>query len=143
MLPDFPVNQDLNLARFTNGTLYLKGVLDEARIESGARSSNWIWASYLTVATNSTLSSYAAVSQQSPALNLAFAASELIVCWPAHGVGFRLLTATDLAPPVTWEPVAVAPALTNGEWQIPFVTGQQFQDLDSVRFGFLGTDQHW
>ena len=27
--------------------------------------------------------------------------------------------------------------------QIAFVAGQQFQDLDSVSFGFLETDQHW
>ena len=27
--------------------------------------------------------------------------------------------------------------------QIAFVTGQQFEDLYPVNFGFLGTDQHW
>ena len=26
--------------------------------------------------------------------------------------------------------------------QIAFVTGQQFQDLNPISFGFLGTDQH-
>jgi len=48
----------LNLARFTSGNFYWKGMIDEARIESVARSSNWVWATWMTVASNSALASY-------------------------------------------------------------------------------------
>lgn len=48
----------MNLARFTSGNFYSKGMIDEARIESVTRSSNWVWATWMTVASNTALASY-------------------------------------------------------------------------------------
>jgi hypothetical protein len=51
---------DVNLAREYNGR-YLNGRLDEVRISSVARSSNWLWATWLNVASNAAFSSYSTV----------------------------------------------------------------------------------
>jgi len=47
--PDMEYQATVNIGRFTNGTLYFKGVLDEVRIEAWMASSNWVWASAMAV----------------------------------------------------------------------------------------------
>jgi hypothetical protein len=51
---------DVNLAR-ENGGRYLNARLDEVRISSVARSSNWLWATYQNIASNAAFASYSAV----------------------------------------------------------------------------------
>jgi hypothetical protein len=114
---DFQNQGDVNLGRFTNSTLYFKGVLDEARIEAGLRSSNWIWAGWLNAASNSTFTTFSAVNPR-PALSVAPAGGGSLLIWPANSGVLGLYTATNLAPPVIWLPATNQPALLNGQWQV-------------------------
>ena len=107
---------------------YLLGRLDEVRVEDLARSSNWIQASYLTVASNATFTSYATVSRTRPVLALGAGANQLSFTWPAGGVGYALYTTTNLASAGGWSLMTNTPVLvsSNGsmQWQIsiPFGT---------------------
>jgi hypothetical protein len=114
----FPSQATVNLGRFTNSMFYFNGILDEARIGVGACSSNWVWASWMTVASNAAFAVASAVIRQPPTLGLAGGAGELVLCWPGSGVGFALSAATSLIPPVVWSPVTNAPALVSNQWQI-------------------------
>ena len=104
-------------SHLSNGC-YVNGSLDEARIENGARSPNWVWAAYMNVLSNATFSSYAAVTQQVPSLSVASGAGGLVLSWPASGVGFAVGSATNLAPPVRWTPIPSSPSLLNSRWQL-------------------------
>jgi Concanavalin A-like lectin/glucanases superfamily/Domain of unknown function (DUF2341) len=114
---DFNNEAAVNLARFTSGNFYWKGMIDEARIESVARSSNWVWATWMTVASNTALASYSSVIRQPLVLSIAGTGAETLVCWPASGVGAGLYTGTNLAPPITWTAVTNHPVLMNTQWQ--------------------------
>ena len=46
------------------GSYYWNGFIDEARISSVARSSNWVWACYLTMASNTVFNNYGAMAKQ-------------------------------------------------------------------------------
>jgi hypothetical protein len=127
--PGFDPTLPVNLGRFAtnSGTpFYFRGLLDEARMANTARSPDWIWASYATSATNSSLAAYANVVRNHPQLNIQTDAAghggSLVFNWPASGVGFALQTATNLATPVAWTALTNAPMLitTNGvtQWQI-------------------------
>jgi hypothetical protein len=115
---DFMNQSDENLARFTNSNFYFKGAIDEARVESAARSSNWVWASWMTVAGNSTLATYSPVNPQ-PTLSLVSSPSGPLLTWPASAGIFTLYTATNLTPPATWLPVTNSPTLVSNQWQFP------------------------
>jgi hypothetical protein len=96
----------------------LKGVLDEARIESGVCSSNWIWASWATVASNTNLQNYSSVTQQPPALTIGIGGGNgTYFSWPGSGVGFLLYQATNLVPPVAWTLATNQPMLISNQWQ--------------------------
>jgi hypothetical protein len=114
----FANNADLNLGRFTNGTLYFTGSMDEARIQTGTVSSNWVWANWMTVASNATFESYSSVTQQSPALSVSLNGAALVLQWPASAVGFALYTTTNLTPPANWLLATNQAAFVNGQWQI-------------------------
>ncbi len=116
---DFPNDADLNLGRFTNNSLYFKGTMDEARIDSSIEDSNWIWSSWATVASNAGFESYSTVTRSLPELTIGAGGglSDFLV-WPANGVGYGLYTATNLAPPVSWIPCTNQPLFTNNQWQI-------------------------
>jgi hypothetical protein len=119
IVTDFINIADLNFGRFTNNALYFTGAMDEARIQAGVQSSNSIWASWATVAANSTLENYSAVTQQPPVLTInAGHAGGPSLTWPGSGVGFALYTTTNLAPPVVWTITTNKPVFTNNQWQI-------------------------
>jgi hypothetical protein len=119
VVTSFPSQATVNLGRFTNSAFYFNGILDEARIGVGACSSNWVWASWMTVVSNTAVAAPSSVIRQSPTLGLAAGAGGLVLSWPASGVGFALYTATNLIPSVVWTLVTNAPALVNNQWQIP------------------------
>jgi hypothetical protein len=119
---DFPNQTGLNLGRFTNSSYYFKGALDEVRIESGKRSSNWVWASWLTVASNTALASYSAVNPQ-PQLSVAASGNGPLLSWPYNAGPFTLLTTTNLASPPAWVPATNSAVLVNGQWQVQLSTG--------------------
>ena len=131
---DFASQNAVNLGRFTSGDFYWKGKMDEVRIESVVRSTNWAWASWMTVASNSALASYSSVVQQPLALSVAGIGKEGLVYWPAHGVGAALRSATNLATPITWTPVTNQPVLVSNQWQITLPT-----DSSEARFYQLQT----
>jgi hypothetical protein len=114
---DFQNQSGVNLGRFTNGTFYFKGALDEARIEAGARSSNWIWASWLNASSNSMFTSFSVVNPR-PVLSVAPIGNGSLLSWPATSGVLSLYAATNLAPPVTWLPATNQPVLVSGQWQV-------------------------
>ena len=107
----------------------LLGRLDEVRVEDLARSSNWLQASYLTVASNATFTSYATVNRTPPALSLGSpgGAGRLFFNWPSSGVGYALYTRTNLAAGSDWSLMTNTPVLvsSNGilQWQISISFG--------------------
>ncbi|MDE3066326.1 MAG: DUF2341 domain-containing protein [Verrucomicrobiota bacterium] len=118
-LTDFANQSDVNLGRFTNSVYYFKGALDEARIQSGVQSSNWIWASWATVAANAALETYSAVAREIPALTIgAVGGSGTLLTWPGSGVGFALYSASNLTAPVVWTQATNSPVLADGRWQV-------------------------
>jgi hypothetical protein len=125
----FANNSDLNLGRFTNGTFYYTGLMDEARIQSGIVSSNWVWANWMTVASNTTFASYSEVTQQFPALSAFSSGNNLALEWPANGVGFAIYTTTNLTSAAVWTLVTNRPEFTNGVWEVSLTT-----DAISARF---------
>jgi hypothetical protein len=116
---DFQNQGPVNVGWFTNSTgFYFKGVMDEVRIENGTRSSNWLWASTMTVVSNATLTAYSSITQQAPLLTLTFIANALQLAWPGSGVGFNLYSTTNLNPPAPWSVLPNQPVWTNAQWQI-------------------------
>ncbi len=59
-------------------------------------------------------------SAQGPALVLA---STGTLTWPGWAATYTLRSATNLTPPVIWNPVTPAPVLTNGQWRVTVPTG--------------------
>ena len=106
----------LQLGRFTNGSFYLKGTIDETRVESGLRSANWIWASWQSQASNATWAAYSAINPR-PRLSWTSSAGQIRLSWRADAGVFSLVRATNLTPPIAWLPEATSVSLTNNEWQ--------------------------
>lgn len=127
--PDFNAQGDVDLGRFTNSAYYFKGGMDEVRLEQGARSTDWIWTCWSTIAQNSSLASYAQVAFQPTLLSISSLPASLVANWAASGVGLVLYGATNLASPVFWFPVTNAPSLIDGQWQITLPA-----DTGSARF---------
>jgi len=108
----------LDFGRFTNSTLYFKGAMDEARIQSGLQSSNRIWADWMTVASNSVLENLSSVIRQIPTLSISYGKSNSALNWSGSGVGFALYTATNLASADAWILATNQPVLVSNQWQI-------------------------
>jgi hypothetical protein len=129
----FSTHLPVNLGRWsTNATAYyFRGLMDEARIETVARSADWIWAQWMTSVSNSTLATHADVLRNAPLLSVrrtgSGAAANLVFNWPVGGVGYRLQTATNLAPPVLWAALSNQPQLVTSnndtQWQISLPVG--------------------
>lgn len=107
---------------------YHKGLLDEMRISNGPRSSNWVWAVYQNIASNSAFTSISAVSGVStnpppaptfnsftitggvptfsigglPGYNYTIQASTNLVAWT------NLVTTNPVAMPFSWSDTAAA-----------------------------------
>lgn len=121
----FPTQSGVNLGRFTNSTFWFKGAMDEVRIESGTRSSNWVWAAWMNVVSNTTLANYTGIARVSPALSIGGDGNgNTVLTWPSSGVGFTVYTATNLTPPIAWTPATSQPVLTNNQWQITLPSDQ-------------------
>ncbi len=120
---DFVNQSNLALGYMTNGAFYFKGTMDEARIENGTRSPNWVWASWMTAASNTSFVTYSAVTRQRPLLSIGSDAGTPVMTWPASGVGFSVFTTSNLAPPVIWAPASNTPTLVDGQWEFPLING--------------------
>jgi hypothetical protein len=113
---DFANDTDLNLGRFTNGFFYFNGAIDEARIQTGTVSPDWVWASWMTAASNTFFATYSTVNPR-PTLSVAAAESGPLLTWPASAGVFTLHVATHLAPPIDWSPAAESAVLVEGQWR--------------------------
>jgi hypothetical protein len=131
VVPGFANAVEVNLGRFTNGAFYFNGTIDEARIAAGARSSNWVWASWITVASNTTLAAYSEVNPR-PTLSLVPSDNGPLLTWPTNAGVFTLFAATNLIAPVMWFAATNVPLQANGQWQVALGTnieGSQFYRL--------------
>jgi hypothetical protein len=82
---DFPTNTDMNLGRFNAGSFPIDGIMDEARIHGGIDDSNWVWADYMTVASNSVFSAYSSVTNAITLpikLTIQHVNGQIILTWP-------------------------------------------------------------
>ena len=79
---DFPTSNDTKLGQLLDGSFDFRGAMDEARIQSGVNSSNWVWAMYSTVAQNSTFANYSSVTSSIVTLNFQVLGNQLILSWP-------------------------------------------------------------
>jgi hypothetical protein len=78
---DFPTNTDMNLGRLTDSSFPFNGSIDEARIRGGLSSSNWLWASWSTVAQNSTFENYSAVVSSAVSITFSVSGNNLTLNW--------------------------------------------------------------
>jgi hypothetical protein len=89
--------------------------MDEARIQYGVASTNWIATTYRNMADTSFVS-YASPNQQ-PLLSVSSSANSLTFTWPTNDGSFVLESTTSLAPPAVWTEVSSpAPTIINGTW---------------------------
>jgi hypothetical protein len=120
---NFALTNMLDLGAFLDPIYQFKGSMDEARIQTGLASANWIATSYQTVASNGVLQNYSTVARQSPAISINSNANGGLITWPPSGVGFALYTTTNLASPVTWVPATNQITFSNNQWQVNLPSG--------------------
>ncbi|HXI71717.1 MAG TPA: DUF2341 domain-containing protein [Verrucomicrobiae bacterium] len=88
----------------TTGTLCFNGLMDETRIESGVRSSAWVWSSWATVA-DSAFATYGAIVPAAVILHWQAASGQLVLTWSAG----TLQSASQVAGPYGNVPGATSP----------------------------------
>jgi hypothetical protein len=108
----------VQLGRFTNSGFFFRGTLDEARVETAARSADWVRAAWQNMSPGSGFQSYSLIDRLSPMLGVALDPAGLALTWPASGMGLSLYSATDLAPPVSWTLVPQIPALIGNSFVV-------------------------
>jgi hypothetical protein len=117
---DFATNTDMNLGRFNAGAFPFKGIMDEARIHGGIDDSNWVWADYMTVASNSVFSAYSTVSNTftlPSGLSIQYiGGNKIVVSWQ----GGTLQSATQLTGPYANVPGATSPYTNTPSGQTQF-----------------------
>lgn len=119
LVSDFATNASLDFGQFTNNFYTFTGSMDEARIHAGIEDSNWVWASYQTVASNALFSAYSSVTNNiAPAVRLTIQLvnGSAVLTWP-NGA---LQAAGMVTGPYTNVPAATSPYTT------PAVGTQQF-----------------
>ena len=115
---DFNGNAGVNLGRFTDGSFYCKGIMDEVRFADGTRSASEIWSEWMTMAQNEIFSPFTPVTLQPVLLSMNPSGGNFLASWVASGVGLALYSATNLSVPVLWTRVTNMPALVSGQWQV-------------------------
>jgi len=116
VVSDFSLANPLYLGAFTDGQYGFQGYMDEARIQSGIATSNWIATSYLNMS-GSSFVSYSSVNLR-PVLSIASSVNGYVLYWPTTDGAFTLETATSLAPGAVWTAVtSPAAVISNGVWQ--------------------------
>jgi hypothetical protein len=84
ILADFSKTNNIILGVASDGFFSFEGTMDEARVENGTRSPNWIWASWATVSTNANFATYSAVNSSaivSPTLGFSVSGGNVQLNW--------------------------------------------------------------
>lgn len=115
-VPTLANDVDLFLGAFTNNALYMHGAIDEARVQKGTNSVNWAWASYMTVAQNSTFENYTGLSSSAVVLSGQVSGQALTLSWPQG----TLQSASQAQGPYNNVPNATSP------WPVQMTGPQQF-----------------
>lgn len=119
---DFANQELVMLGRFTNSPIAsaypFKGVMDEMRIESTIRSSNWIWATAINTPTNTTFPAFSGTTRKSPGLLAYPRTNAVTLSWESFAVGLNLYTTTNLSSPTPWSPATNVPVLLSNQWQV-------------------------
>ncbi len=97
VVKNFQTTNDLNLGEFTDGYAMAHALIDEARIQTGVNSPDWVWASWATVAQNSTFANYAAVNSSIVTITFQVTGNQLTLTWPKG----TLQSATQINGPYT------------------------------------------
>jgi hypothetical protein len=113
----FSTASELQLGQMLNNSSRFHGTIDEARVENQIRGSNWIWASYLTMASNASFTVPSAIARQVPQLSLSRSETNSVFSWLGPAVGFRLYSATNLGAPV-WLPITNSCIYSNQSWSV-------------------------
>jgi hypothetical protein len=116
ILNSFSRTNNVRLGSALDNFFTFLGTVDEARIEDGTRSTNWIWASWMTVGSTTNFENYSAVSSSVVLLKYSFSGDNMILTWP-QGI---LQSADQIAGSYSDNTNAVSP------YQVSFSGGQKF-----------------
>ena len=120
--PDHATNAVLYAGRFVPSSGYFfKGLVDEMRIDSECRSADWIWASWMNTASNGFFQTFSPVVVTKPSLTCQMNTGSLVFTWPAYGLGFGLVSCTNLTNP-NWLPLTNRPAFVRQRWAVRIPT---------------------
>jgi len=102
---DFNVTNVVSLGHFNDGSFPYHGLMDEARIQNGTNSPNWIWASWMTVASNSVFETYGSLTSSAVVLSAHMSGNQLVLTW-SQGT---LQSASSVNGPYSDVPGATSP----------------------------------
>jgi len=127
IVTDFNSSSDLNVGQFIDGNFRLRGTLDELRISNQTRSSNWVWASWMTVANPTSFVMYAPVETppRQPHLDASVSPEGILLEWPAWATSFNLWSALDLSISNQWVLLNASAQQSNGSWLLTLPTDRQ------------------
>jgi hypothetical protein len=95
ILSSFARTNNVRLGSAIDNFFTFLGSMDEARIEDGTRSTNWIWASYMTVGATTNFESYSSVSSSVVTLNYSVSGQTMLLNWSSG----TLQSADDVSGP--------------------------------------------
>jgi hypothetical protein len=110
------LTNQLNLGAFLDPVFYFTGPLDEARVQYGIATTNWVVATYQNMADPSAFVSFSSVNLQPP-LSITSLSNMYVLSWPTNDGTFTLESTTNLTPPAVWAPVSGSPVITNGLYE--------------------------
>jgi hypothetical protein len=121
------LTNNLDLGSFLNPIFWFNGAIDEARIQSGIASTNWILATYRNISQPS----FVSYGSSGPMLTITATNGGFVISWPNTGGTFILQSTPSLSPPIAWNTAPGTPTLNNGIWQqtVPFTAGDSFYRL--------------
>jgi hypothetical protein len=120
--PDHATNGVLYAGRFVpDSTYFFHGLVDEMRVDSECRSGDWIWASWMNTASNGSFLTFSSVISANPPLTCLLNAGSLGFTWPAYGLGFRLVSCSNLTNP-DWQPLTNRPVFVRQRWAVQIST---------------------
>lgn len=107
---DFANTGDFQIGRLTDGSFPFHGVIDEARIQAGIASPQWVQSSFgLTASTEPV--------DAAPSLEVVASPAGANLHWPSSAGAFELFSTTNLM--ANWVEETNPPQLVGGDWEFP------------------------